>query len=70
MTEVKSSLKGFDPSAFSVLHLDIRSMKKNFENFREFLKNLSVSFGDICLSETWFVSQEEITELELYLIRL
>ena len=52
MTEVKCSLKGFDPSAFSVLHLNIRSMKKNFENFKEFLKNLSVSFSDICLSET------------------
>ena len=70
MTEVKCSLKGFDPSAFSVLHLNIRSMKKNFENFKEFLKNLSVSFSDICLSETWFESQEGITELELYLIRL
>ena len=35
MTEVKSSLARFDPNAFSVLHLHIRSMKKNFENSRE-----------------------------------
>ena len=34
MTEVKSSLASFDPNAFSVLHLNIRSMKKNFENFK------------------------------------
>ena len=51
MTEVKSSLASFDPNAFSVLHLNIRSMKKNFENFKEFLENLSVTFSAICLSE-------------------
>ena len=49
MTEVKSSLASFDPNAFSVLHLNIRSTKKNFKNFKEFLKNLSVSFSAICL---------------------
>ena len=59
MTEVKSSLTGFDPNTFSVLHLNIRSMKKNFENFKEFLKNLSVSFSAICLFETWCKSKEE-----------
>ena len=52
MTKVKSSLASFDPNAFSGLHLNIRSMKKNFENFKEFLKNLSVSFSAICFSET------------------
>ena len=60
MTEVKSSLKGFDPNAFSVLHLNIRSMKKHFESFKEFFKNVSVSFSAICLSKTWCKSQEEL----------
>ena len=59
MTEVKSSSASFYPNAFSVLHLNIRSMKKNFENFKEFLKNLSVSFRAIFLSETWCESQDE-----------
>ena len=59
MTEVESSLASFDTNAFSVLHLNIRSMKKNFENFKEFLKNLSVSFSAICLSETWCESQDD-----------
>ena len=58
-TEVRSTLASFDPNAFSVLHLNIRSMKKNFENFKEFLKNLSVSFSAICLSETWCEPQDE-----------
>ena len=34
-------------------------MTKNFENFKEFLKNLSVSFSAICLSETWCESKDE-----------
>ena len=59
MTKVKSSLASFDPNAFSGLHLNIRSMKKNFENFKEFLKNLSVRFSAICFSETWCESQDE-----------
>ena len=59
LTEVKSSFASFDPNSFSVLHFNIRNMKKNFENFREFLKNLSVSFSAICLSETWCESQDE-----------
>ena len=52
MTKVEKSLKFFDPNAFSVLHLNIRSMKKNVQNFTKFLINLSVSFSAICLSET------------------
>ena len=59
MTEVKRSLTSFDPIAFSFLHLNIRSMNKNFENFKEFLKNLRVSFSATCLSETYFESQDE-----------
>ena len=59
MTEVKSSLTSFDPNAFSVLHFNIRSMKKNFENVQEYLKNLSASFSAICLSETWCEPQDE-----------
>ena len=37
MTEVKISLTKFDPNPFSVVQLNIRSMKKNFENFKDFL---------------------------------
>ena len=59
MTEGKRSLTIFDPIAFSFLHLNIRSMNKNFENFKEFFKNLSVSFSATCLSETCFESQDE-----------
>ena len=59
MNEVKSSLKGFDPNAFSFLYLNIVSTKKNFKNFKELLKNLSVGFNAICLSEIWCEAQDE-----------
>ena len=39
---------------FSVLHLNIRSIKKNFENFKLFLNSINFTFSVICLSETWW----------------
>ena len=39
-------------SALSVLHLNIRSMKKNFESFKLFLSNFNFDFSIICFSET------------------
>ena len=55
MTEDESSLTSYlsNPYAFAILHLNIRSMTTNFENIKDFLKNLSVNFTAICLSETW-----------------
>ena len=37
----------------SVLHLHIRSINKDFENFKMFLSNRNFSFSVICFSETW-----------------
>ena len=51
--EVKEKLENFQQKSFSVLHLNIRSMSKNFESFREFLDSLCFTFSAICLSETW-----------------
>ena len=39
--------------SFSVLHLNTRSMNKNFENFKNSLAGLKYDFGIICFSETW-----------------
>jgi hypothetical protein len=38
---------------FSMLTLNIRSMNKNFENFKSMLKNINSEFTVICLIETW-----------------
>ena len=39
--------------SFSILHLNIRSMNKNFENFKLFLSTCAHEFSMICLTETW-----------------
>ena len=51
--EVKENLENFQQKSFSVLHLNIRSMSKDFESFREFLDSLCFSFSAICLSGRW-----------------
>ena len=51
--EGNNKLKHFSSETFSILHLNIRTMTKNFETFKEFYNSLNVSFSIICLSETW-----------------
>lgn len=41
------------PHGFAILHLNIRSLKNKFEDFRTFLVSSGVEWGAICLSETW-----------------
>ena len=46
------SLEKQATSYFSILHLNIRSIKKNFESFKTFLSSLDFTFSIICFSET------------------
>ena len=46
------NLENFQQNSFSVLHLNIRSMSKNFESFQESLDLLCFTFSTIYLSET------------------
>ena len=39
--------------SLSILHLNIRSIKKIFETFKNFLSTLNYNFSIICFSETW-----------------
>ena len=52
---------------FSVLHLNIRSIKKSFENFKLFLNSVNFTFSVICLSETWW---DEFATIEKSLYEL
>ena len=38
---------------FSILHLNIRSLQKHFDDFKGFLSHLNFTFKVVCLSETW-----------------
>ena len=43
-----------------ILHVNIRGLKTNFENFRNLLNNTGTSFNIICLTETWYSNSEII----------
>ena len=49
----------------SLLHLNIRSMNANFENFKTFLEQTEFAFNVICLSETW-LSNNSFRENSVY----
>ena len=51
--EVKQNFKNFSEDAVSIFHVNIRSMKKNFENFRDLYYALDFRFSITCFSETW-----------------
>ena len=53
VNETKTFVSNIDSEFFSVLHLNMRSLKRNFESFQEFFKNLKFNFSAICLSEIW-----------------
>ena len=55
----KTNFKDISKNSFSVLHLNIRSINKNFEAFTEFYSKLNHIFSVICFSETW-ASEENI----------
>ena len=53
-SDVKIGFSKFESSdTFSVLHLNIRSLRKNFEDFKELYKTLDLKFSMVCFSETW-----------------
>ena len=53
-SEVKIGFSKFEsPDTFSALHLNIRSLRKNFEDFKELYQTLDLKFSILCFSETW-----------------
>ena len=60
-TDIKNVLyetQGFEN--ISVLHVNLRGLKTNFENFCNLLNNTGSSFGILCLTETWCSNSERI----------
>ena len=54
-------LKQSKSDNFHILHLNIRSFKKNIDFFRILLSQLNFSFKVICLTETWCEQKNEST---------
>ena len=57
----KTNFTDFSKNSFSVLHLNIRSINKNFEASTEFSSKLNHIFSVICFSETR-ASEENINK--------
>ena len=51
--EFQNNFQCFLKDSFSVLHLNIRSMNKNFESFKELYSTINFKFSIVCFSETW-----------------
>ena len=51
--DFKNNFQSFLKDSFSVLHLNIRIMNKNFEYFKEFYSRIKFKFSIVCFSETW-----------------
>ena len=47
------NFKPFSKQSLSILHLNIRSINKNFEAFKQFYLSLNFNFSIVCFSETW-----------------
>ena len=56
-----TNFKDFSKNSFSVLHLSIRSINKNFEAFTKFYSKLNHILSVICFCETW-ASEENINK--------
>ena len=51
--ELKNSITNIPLKSFSVISFNIRSMKKNFQEFKDFIISLNHEFSIISLTETW-----------------
>ena len=50
--ESSRNVNSFDKSSFSMLHLNIRSLQKNFDSLLSLLMTLKFEFKVICITET------------------
>ena len=49
----EESTRNFDKGSFSMLHLNIRSLQKNFDSLFNLLMTLKFEFKVICITEAW-----------------
>ena len=48
---------------FSIIHLNIRSLHKNIDKFKDFLNDIKGKFRIIVLSETWIDDKADLNSL-------
>lgn len=55
---------------FKIIHLNIRSIQKNFEELEAFLSEFTSEFECIALSETWKIENIQLFQLRGYNLNL
>ena len=50
----------FNSDSFTLFHINLRSLKKHFEELSEFLSTLNMSFSVIGISETWLNNSNDV----------
>ena len=65
--DINTQLITSSENSFSVLHVNIRSISKNFEKLKDLLSNTNFKFKIICLSETW-CKDEDVKNNSLFQI--
>ena len=53
LTTAKNHFANISKQNFSILHLNIRSLQKNFASLKEMMLKINYNFHAICLTETW-----------------
>ena len=52
--------------SFCCLHINCRSLRKNFDNMTTFLDSIHMQFSVICLTETWLKQNDPLCRLDEY----
>ena len=59
-----------DKNSLSILHVNIRSMSKNFEKLKLMLNECNYNFSIICLTETWCSDESFRNDSTLHLLSI
>ena len=62
----KSNFESNSKNSISILHINIRSINRNYEDFKVLLSELNFRFKIICLTETWSKNTNPYFNLENY----
>ena len=53
------------PVQFSLIHLNIRSLRKNFEALTSYISSLNFHFDVIALTERWLIENDDVNSFGL-----
>ena len=67
LLDKSSSSSGHSAIRFSLLHLNIRSLNRNFDNLVNYLASIKSNFSVIEISETWLIHSNHTFDIDGYI---